>query len=317
MSLKTYVIDGERGRLLTESKENDDTASLSPSCLERFRENGYCYKKDDLLPDDEVEKERQDLVHHIYLLAHNQSLYQAPIDRLNQVLDVGTGTGIWAINFADRHPGAKVVGVDWIPRQPYWVPPNLEFEVDDLEKPWTWPAETFDYIHLREPVFKNMAHITQQMYKHTKPGGYVELQASMLPVCSDDSDEIKSLRKWLTELRDGSEKLGRPYQTEDGCRRLLEDAGFEGIVSGRKEVPIGPRAQDPALEELGEYATVAFDHFLEHVSMATLTRAFGMSEQEVIVFLAKVRAECRANSSYYTIFYVYGSKPEGPGAGGN
>jgi hypothetical protein len=42
------------------------------------------------------------------------------------------------------------------------VPPNLRFEVDDVEKPWTW-TQQFDYIFVRmlvgslaswEPFFK-------------------------------------------------------------------------------------------------------------------------------------------------------------------
>ncbi|KAH7142629.1 hypothetical protein B0J13DRAFT_608013 [Dactylonectria estremocensis] len=79
-----------------------------------------------------------------------------------------------------------------------------------------------------------------------------------------------------------------------GLRRRLREncVGSEGS-SHRTS------AQDAVFEKLKEYAAVVFDDFLEHFSMATLTQAFIISEQEVIVFLLKVRAECRANSSYY------------------
>ena len=65
--------------------------------------------------------------------------------KLNRVLDLGTGTGIWAIDFADMHPEASIVGVDLSPIQPKWVPPNCTFEVDDLERPWLF-KEPFDFI---------------------------------------------------------------------------------------------------------------------------------------------------------------------------
>lgn len=39
-------------------------------------------------------------------------------------MDVGTGTGIWAIDMADRFPNAQVKGIDFSPIQPNWVPPN-------------------------------------------------------------------------------------------------------------------------------------------------------------------------------------------------
>lgn len=66
-------------------------------------------------------------------------LYTAPIpkdQKIHRVLDVGTGTGIWAIDYADEHPEVHVYGVDLSPIQPASVPPNVTFEVDDLEEPW-------------------------------------------------------------------------------------------------------------------------------------------------------------------------------------
>ena len=62
------------------------------------------------------------------------------------MLDVGTGTGIWAIDFGDEHPSAEVLGTDLSPTQPTWVPPNVRFEIDDATKPWTWDAGAFDFV---------------------------------------------------------------------------------------------------------------------------------------------------------------------------
>lgn len=40
-------------------------------------------------------------------------LHLSPIgDNPQEVLDIGTGTGIWAIDMADKYPSANVVGVD-------------------------------------------------------------------------------------------------------------------------------------------------------------------------------------------------------------
>lgn len=39
--------------------------------------------------------------------------------------------------------------MDISPIQPGFVPPNLRFEVDDINKTWTFPKDHFDYIHVR------------------------------------------------------------------------------------------------------------------------------------------------------------------------
>lgn len=83
------------------------------------------------------------------LLLDNK-LCLAPIgDHPKRVLDVGTGTGIWAIDFADQFPSAEVIGTDLSPIQPSFVPPNLKFELDDAQLDWTYSPGYFDFIHIR------------------------------------------------------------------------------------------------------------------------------------------------------------------------
>jgi methylase of polypeptide subunit release factors len=45
-------------------------------------------------------------------------LYLAPIEAPSKVLDIGTGTGIWAMDFGDEFPEAEVIGTDISPIQP-------------------------------------------------------------------------------------------------------------------------------------------------------------------------------------------------------
>jgi ubiquinone/menaquinone biosynthesis C-methylase UbiE len=55
-----------------------------------------------MLPNDEQESERLDIHHALMLLLLEGKLYWAPIDNAPQrVLEVGTGTGIWAIDFGN------------------------------------------------------------------------------------------------------------------------------------------------------------------------------------------------------------------------
>jgi len=39
-------------------------------------------------------------------------LHKAPLNNPQRILDVGTGTGIWAVDMADTYPMAEVIGTD-------------------------------------------------------------------------------------------------------------------------------------------------------------------------------------------------------------
>ncbi|KAF4993763.1 hypothetical protein FGRMN_6237 [Fusarium graminum] len=118
------------------------TQSISSSILSYRLENGrtyHRYKEGKYhLPNDQVENERLDLQHHLFLLTFGDRLGLAPPNRADtpakRVLDLGTGTGIWVIDYADENPGAEIIGVDLSPIQPNFVPPNARFIIDDIDE---------------------------------------------------------------------------------------------------------------------------------------------------------------------------------------
>lgn len=57
-------------------------------------------------------------------LAWDGSLHIAPIEKPQRILDVGTGTGIWALDIAEQFPMAEVIGTDPSPIQPNCGPAN-------------------------------------------------------------------------------------------------------------------------------------------------------------------------------------------------
>jgi methylase of polypeptide subunit release factors len=73
-----------------------------------------------------MEQDRLDLLHHLFLMMLDGKLYMSPtVTPPERVLDLGTGTGIWALDYGDENPGSEVIGTDLSPIQPSWVPPNV------------------------------------------------------------------------------------------------------------------------------------------------------------------------------------------------
>jgi methylase of polypeptide subunit release factors len=48
----------------------------------------------------------------MFLLLLDRKLNMAPVENPQRIFDMGTGTGIWAIDAANEYPEAEVVGVD-------------------------------------------------------------------------------------------------------------------------------------------------------------------------------------------------------------
>lgn len=66
----------------------------------------------------------------MFLLLLGGELHEAPLDNPQRILDIGTGTGIWAIDMADKFPMAEVIGTDITPIRPLWVPSNWYSKID-------------------------------------------------------------------------------------------------------------------------------------------------------------------------------------------
>ncbi|KAI1015819.1 hypothetical protein LB503_013615 [Fusarium chuoi] len=299
--------------------------SLRSSILDYRKENGRTYHryKDGKynLPNDDVEKERLGM-HNLFILMLDNKLGLAPPNDPNsnakRVLDVGTGTGIWAIDYADEHPEATVIGVDLSPIQPDFDPPNVEFFIDDIEEPWNF-SEPFDYVHSRMMTFsiKSWPNLASSIYDNLVPGGYVELLEIDLFAHSDDKTltEDHHLSKLIHLLDEASTMIGRPFQDNKKNKDILRDAGFVDIVETVFKWPTNRWPLDKRYKEIGEWNNLNMDSFkgLEALSMAALTRVLGWTQEEVTIFLAKVRRDLndRTIHAYWPVFSTYGRRPLG------
>lgn len=297
--------------------------SLRSYVLDYQQENGRTYHSVNsgkyAWPNDNDELERLEIQHNLWLLTLRGALGLCPkVGSARRVLDAGTGSGVWAIDYADAHPEAEVVGVDLSPIQPWLVPPNCRFEVDDLEEDWTW-AGSFDYIMSRAMTgcFANYGACIQKAYDALEPGGYLELQDIHIPFGCDDGTlpEDSPLYQFGKLAVEASTALGRPLDVAPLHKDRLARAGFVDVVERQLKWPIGAWPRDKHHKELGYWCQANLDVGAEGLLMALMTRGMGWSREEVLTFCEEVRRDLGDTGlhAYVPIYVVYGKKP-GPAA---
>ncbi|KAK3934625.1 S-adenosyl-L-methionine-dependent methyltransferase [Diplogelasinospora grovesii] len=273
----------------------------------RYKEGKY------FMPNDIPEQERLDLQHAIATRLFGK-LALAPLQNPRRVLDIGTGTGIWAVEFATAHPESDVLGTDLSPIQPDYVPPNCRFEIDDAEDEWVF-SRPFDFIHARFMCgsFGDFPKVFRSCYDNLNPGGWVEFQDYYVKMqCVDNSLAGTALEKWNTMLLDGVSKMGKSGLAAAKFKSQMEGAGFVDVVEKKFALPGNPWAKGREEKVLGTMQMTNILDGLHGISISVFTKMHGWSVEKVELFLVDVRKDLKDRNIhfYYVVMSVFGRKPE-------
>ncbi|KAF5581685.1 methyltransferase [Fusarium pseudoanthophilum] len=287
--------------LQAEDDAASSTASINSSIMAYRTENGRTYHA----------FREPNLQHHLFTLTLGGKLYLSPVGdtkHLSRVLDAGTSTGVWAIDFADAHPETQVqhlisrftsippfwvIGIDLSPIQPNFIPTNLQFQVDDLEDECTF-TYPFDFIfaHMMTGSIGGFPKFLTQSFNALSPGGWVECQDITFPAQCDDGTLKKDsyIDRWPSFMIEATNNFGRTAESAKFYKQQMIDAGFVNVTEVVYKWPTNRWPADPYYKELG----------------------LGWSPEEVEVFLAKVRTDMkdRRIHAWWPIHVVYGQKPE-------
>lgn len=211
-------------------------------------------------------------------------------------------------DFADEFPESHVSGIDISPIQPRWVPPNCTFELDNCELNWTYPDESFDYIHIRGLVgcIKDWEGLYREALRCLKPGGWLEQTEFALPIRANQGElpDDSIYHAWGEVFRDAGEKMGRSFLVANHCEEWMRAAGFSGEMhSSAVKLPIGNWPLDPKWKEVGVFNRLSLEQGLEGFASYLCTMVLGWERDEVTILLAKMRQVLsdRSQHVYYNM----------------
>ncbi|KAJ7706626.1 S-adenosyl-L-methionine-dependent methyltransferase [Mycena metata] len=240
----------------------------------------------------EEEKQRLDQMHATFTRYFNRALSLTPItSRPKKILDLGCGSGAWAIQAASEFPDANIVAVDISPLPQRQLPPNVHFVLADLNKEWNFENDAFDLVHSRLV----MAHLINgkgailRASHLVKPGGFMVLEDldlnSMVQTGGPATLSFvsKIIEVWASRKSDA--EMGRKFSAflnATGC--------FSDIQAREVAAPFCGTDPDEAVNQFGQGIKDAWIKVSEDPRL----RAFGFTEPMVQQQKEELtRADCK------------------------
>lgn len=272
-----------------------------------YRKGVYLY------PCDELEQDRLDIFHKLFSIARFDHLYYSPINRdpeavakgltgkdaeMDQglrVLDLGCGTGIWAMAMAAKYRKSYVLGIDLAAIQPRNRPPNCDFHAPrDFEGPWALGEGSWDFIHLRMGCgsVSSWPNLYKKVFDHLRPGtGWFEqVEIDFQPRCDATSGPVpESMATWYKYLKDATESVMKPIAYQGNTKQMLIDAGFE-VSHQFLGLPMNTWPTDAHEKDVGRWYNLAISESLETMSLAPFSRCYNWPVDRIRSIAAEVKS---------------------------
>ncbi|KAH8928440.1 S-adenosyl-L-methionine-dependent methyltransferase [Atractiella rhizophila] len=260
-------------------------------------------------PNDAEELDRLDCQHEGYKLLLGGRNYpievlslhldpKDPVPGPRTILDLGTGSGVWAIQMGDEFPNSTVIGVDLAPVQPERVPPNVTFvcedftKVDDLDYSYILrkredrigegEKRKFELIFMRCLIWgiRDWEAIIEQIAQGLEEGGMMVLiEPGEMPfsVFEGEGSVGEATLLWWRTLRECMAARGAHPDAPAHLAEMVErNPKLHLILAKRLDCPIGDWASDEDLKVAGRY--LLRDCLLALETTKPLFLLFGYSE---------------------------------------
>lgn len=194
--------------------------------------------------------------HQIWLLTLGGRLFSAPLkipeengqNETIYVLDIGTGSGSWAVDIASVYPSVHVTAIDLTP--PKFIsevqPHNITYVTANAEGEWAFAGDQkYHYIHGRMLAsgIHDWPALLAKCWQYLLPGGYVELIDLEHPFRSAVMQESRCTEPPFIRFGFTAEKAwasnGLDYRATLKHKTRLSEIGFQEITEERLKWCLG------------------------------------------------------------------------------
>ncbi|KAH7058530.1 S-adenosyl-L-methionine-dependent methyltransferase [Linnemannia elongata] len=260
-----------------------------------------------MLPNDLPESDRLDAQHYLvrFILKGNYNVHLDSESPDLRILDVATGTGVWALEMAREFPKAEIHGVDISAIFPTeGNPPNCNFQLCNILDGLPFPDNHFDFIYQRLLVYAlspaQRRQVNVELLRVLKPEGFLQLVESDGIVYNPGPQMEKINQLSLeTSLRHGVDP--RVVQT---MKSGLKQSGYTNVNSVNIALPVGAWG--------GKVGSLSLQNMHGLATIWLRGEVGNMTRDECDALLMVADKECEVNQSYYKVWLVIGAKPKEP-----
>jgi len=201
----------------------------------------------------EAETCRLDSIHIAFTRYFEGKLGFAPVSevRPKKILDIGCGSGAWAIQAAEQFPDAHILAVDMSPLPERTLPANMNFKVVDVSQGLPFEPE-FDIVHERM-VFchlLNAAEVIERAAQLLKPGGLLLLEEF------DMSSLVRSgglaAQRWASQYNKLCTSHGKDPELGRNLEHIMSGVdGLSRVHAHKLSLPMNGAGSDESLNALG------------------------------------------------------------------
>ncbi|KAF9420587.1 hypothetical protein BGZ76_004073 [Entomortierella beljakovae] len=255
-----------------------------------------------MLPNDLTESDRLDAQHYLVRFIFKGN-YNVKLDREAnlKILDVATGTGVWALEMAHEFPKAEIHGVDISPIFPAEIKPsNCHFQLCNILQGLPFPDNHFDFIYQRLLVYalspEQRKQVNIELLRVLKPEGYLQLVESD-GIVYNPGPQMEKINNLSLET---SLSHGVDPREVQNMKSGLKHAGYTGVNSFHIALPVG---------DWGGKAGILSKQNMHGLATIWLKGEFGkMTQEQCDAAIAIADKESEERKSYYKVWLVIGQK---------